>query len=113
MSDIERIVKFMSAGKMLEANVTLNPRDVEIVLSVLQAAEPRVLSLEELREMDGSPVYCDNFPTIEGMGTICERGWGIVNAENGFVEGKGWGSSFEWIEKNNIQCYTSPPKGDA
>ena len=92
--------------------------ETELKSEILSAAELRArlanepLTLEELREMDGEPVYM-TFPSDTGnqcghWALVGTQRWGAVS----LIYGCGW-SSYEYaVETLGAKFYRRPPEGE-
>ena len=82
-----------------------------LALAALQPSnEP--LTLEELRKMDGEPVYM-TFPSDTGnqcghWALVGTQRWGAVSR----IYGCGWSSYESAVETLGAKCYRRPPEGE-
>ena len=108
--DIEKLIEQLKSAaggpegiKMCHAAAT--------ALSTLQPSnEP--LTLEELREMDGEPVYM-TFPSDTGnqcghWALVGTQRWGAVS----LIYGCGWSSYESAVETLGAKFYRRPPEGE-
>lgn len=111
-ADADCFAQAVAKGNMRAA--AGHKRDIEAhqiaVTALLEKAEredPQPLTIEELRQMNGEPVWVEN----------C-RSWCLVNIEDyGIRQGRPFvhfidrGITFTWdIEKRNLHCYRRKPK---
>lgn len=96
----------------LQKELTEQKKHFEVALAALQEkSEPRHLTLDELRQMDGQPVYL-----VSGAGAVCSfSGWAIVGRyydntlalyvpENVYYEAA--------IKHGTVIAYDRPPGGE-
>lgn len=92
--------------------------ETELKSEILSAAELRArlanepLTLEELREMDGEPVYM-TFPSDTGnqcghWALVGTQRWGAVS----LIYGCGWSSYESAVETLGAKFYRRPPEGE-
>lgn len=107
---IEWFSPYLHTGEPIPADVVIE--DIRSMPTLKAPNEP--LTLEQLREMDGEPVYIVFLPDIDGeklqfWGLVAVDKWGEVYLMNNL----GGSSAYEEAWANIEAIYRRPPEGEA
>ena len=107
----EQLLEIFAAGYTLEKpDYSKKFAEMENLAEAAQPNEP--LTLEELRKMDGEPVYM-TFPSDTGnqcghWALVGTQRWGAVS----LIYGCGWSSYESAVETLGAKFYRRPPEGE-